>query len=88
MSGYTLGHAVERQIAGMMGIVGPNFKPGQPTKLWGISMSGKYAAQQRAIKLIEANKRVALAAGAGSGKTNMMLGATRTWPARARSSGR
>lgn len=72
---YTLGHAVERQIAGMMGIVGPNFKPGQPTKLWGISMSGKYAAQQRAIKLIEANKRVALAAGAGSGKTNMMLGA-------------
>jgi hypothetical protein len=72
---HTLGHAAERQIAAMMEHVGANFKPGQPTKLWGISMSGKYVAQQRAIKLIDANKRVALAAGAGSGKTNMMLGA-------------
>lgn len=72
---HTLGHAAERQIAGMMGVVGQNFKPGQPTKLWGVSMSGKYAAQQRAIKLADANKRMVLAAGAGSGKTNMMLGA-------------
>ena len=72
---HTLGHAAERQIAGMMGVVGKNFKPNQPTKLWGVSMSGKYAPQQRAIKLIAANKRVVLAAGAGSGKTNMMLGA-------------
>ena len=72
---HTLGHAAERQIAGMMGVVGQNFKAGQPTKLWGVSMSGKYAAQQRAIKLVAANKRVVLAAGAGSGKTNMMLGA-------------
>lgn len=72
---HTLGHAVERQLAGMMEHVGTNFKAGQPTKLWGVSMSGKYAAQQRAIKLIAANKRVVLAAGAGSGKTNMMLGA-------------
>ena len=71
---YTLGHAAERQIAGMMGMVGKNFKPGQPTKLWKISMSGKYVAQQRAIKLLAENKRVVLAAGAGSGKTNMMLG--------------
>lgn len=71
---HTLGHVAERQIAGMMGVVGQNFKPGQPTKLWGISMSGKYAPQQRAIKLLEANQRIALAAGAGSGKTNMMLG--------------
>lgn len=72
---HTLGHVAEGQIAGMMGIVGKNFKPGQPAKLWNISMSGKYAPQQRAIKLVEANKRVVLAAGAGSGKTNMMLGA-------------
>ena len=71
---HTLGHVMERQIAGMMGHVGQNFKPGQPTKIWGVSMSGKYVAQQRAIKLVAANKRVALAAGAGSGKTNMMLG--------------
>jgi len=72
---HSLGHAAERQIAGMMGVVGQNFKPGQPTKLWNVSMSGKYVAQQRSIKLIAANKRVVLAAGAGSGKTNMMLGA-------------
>ena len=72
---HTLGHVIERQLAGMMGQVGANFKPGQPTKLWNVSMSGKYAAQQRAIKLVAANKRVVLAAGAGSGKTNMMLGA-------------
>lgn len=71
---HTIGHAAERQIAGMMGVVGQNFKPGQPTKLWNISMSGKYVAQQRAIKLLAANKRIVLAAGAGSGKTNMMLG--------------
>jgi hypothetical protein len=71
----TLGHAAERQIAGMMEHVGANFKPGEPTKLWGISMSGKYAAQQRAIKYMDANKRMVMAAGAGSGKTNMMLGA-------------
>lgn len=72
---HTLGHAAERQIAAMMGHVGQNFKPGQPSKLWNVSMSGKYAPQQRAIKLVTANKRVVLAAGAGSGKTNMYLGA-------------
>jgi superfamily II DNA or RNA helicase len=72
---HTLGHAAERQMAGMMGHVGPNFKPGQPTKLWNVSMSGKYAAQQRAIKYVTANKRMVLAASAGSGKTNVMLGA-------------
>jgi Helicase conserved C-terminal domain/Type III restriction enzyme, res subunit len=72
---HTLGHVAERQIAGMMGVVGQNFKPGQPTKLWNISMSGKFAPQQRAIKYLAANKRMVGAAGAGSGKTNMMLGA-------------
>ena len=72
---HTLGHVAERQIAGMMGVVGQNFKPGQPTKLWNVSMSGKYVNQQRAIKMVAANKRVGLAFGAGSGKTNIMLGA-------------
>jgi len=73
---FTVGHAAEQKIAGMMSAVGPNFKPGRPTKLWNVSMSGKYAPQQRAVKLIEANKRVMLAYGAGSGKTNVALGAT------------
>lgn len=72
---YTIGHEAERQIAGLMSVVGQNFKPGQPTKLWNASMNGKFIAQQRAVKLITANKRVGLAFGAGSGKTGIMLGA-------------
>lgn len=72
---YTLGHAAERQIAGLMGRVGENFKPGRPTKLWSASMNGKYIMQQRAIKLIDHSKRVVLAHGVGSGKTVSGLGA-------------
>lgn len=72
---HTLGHVAERQLAGLMSQVGKNFKPGQPTKLWNVSMSGKYAAQQRAVKMIAENKRVGLAFSAGSGKTGIMLGA-------------
>ena len=71
----TLGHQAERQIAGMMDVVGKNFKPGKPTKMWNVSMSGKFANQQRAIKMLAQNKRIGLAFGAGSGKTNIMLGA-------------
>lgn len=71
---HTIGHAAENQIAKMMSVVGQNFKPGEPVKLWNPSMSGKYAPQQRAIKLLEANKRLGGALGAGSGKTAIMLG--------------
>jgi SNF2 family DNA or RNA helicase len=72
---YTLGHAAERTIAGMMGVVGQNFKPGQPLKIFNPTMSGPDGVlRQRAIKFIAANKRIALAAGVGSGKTAMMLG--------------
>lgn len=71
---HTIGHQAERQIAGMMGIVGRNFKPGQPTKLWAPSMSGgKNAARQRLIKMLDANKRVVAAFGTGSGKTLLQL---------------
>jgi hypothetical protein len=59
----------------MMSVVGKNFKPGQPTKLWQPSMNDKFAPQQRAIKHIVANKRTVLAYGAGSGKTGIYLGA-------------
>jgi superfamily II DNA or RNA helicase len=72
---HTLGHAAEGQIARMMEIVGRNFKPGQPVKLWQPSMNGSGIARQRAVKLIDANKRVMLAAGVGSGKTAIGLGA-------------
>jgi hypothetical protein len=70
---HTLGHAAERRIAAMMGEVGRNFKPGEKTALWQASMSGKYINQQRGVKLIEANKRLVLAQGVGSGKTVIQL---------------
>lgn len=67
---HTLGHVAERQIAGMMGKVGQNFKPGQPLQIWEPAMSGgKNAARQRLVKLADANKRVVAAFGTGSGKT-------------------
>lgn len=71
---YTLGHEAERQIAGMMGNVGQNFKPGEPTKMWSASMSGgKNYARQRLVKMVEANKRVVAAFGTGSGKSLLQL---------------
>ncbi|WP_431860168.1 helicase-related protein [Azospirillum sp.] len=70
---YTLGHAAERQVAGMMPVVGRNFRAGQPVQLWQPTMSGRFVGRQRAVKLIEHNRRVALAQGVGSGKTSMML---------------
>ncbi len=73
---HSLGHVAERQIAGMMGVVGKNFKPGQPTKLWAPTMSGgKNAARQRLVKLVDANKRVVAAFGTGSGKSLLQLAA-------------
>ena len=73
---HTIGHQAERQIAGMMGMVGKNFKPGQPVKLWSPSMSGgKNAARQRLVKMVEANKRVVAAFGTGSGKGLLQLAA-------------
>lgn len=72
---YTIGHAAERQVAGMMPIIGANFKPGQPVHIWQPTMSGKYVGRQRAVKLIKANKRTELGMGTGSGKTSIMLSA-------------
>lgn len=73
---HTLGHVAERQIAGLMQAVGTGFKPGQPLRIFAPSMSGPdNVARQRAIKLIGATKRVGLAAGVGSGKTAIGLGA-------------
>jgi len=73
---HTLGHAAERQLAGLVARMGGNFKPGQPVKLFRPTMSGgDNYARQRAIKLIEKNKRMGLHLGAGSGKTLVSLGA-------------
>lgn len=80
---YTLGHVAERQLAGMMGQVGKNFRPGQPTKLWNPCMGSRDAAgnkkpdwaRQRLVKMIDANKRVVAAFGTGSGKSLLQLAA-------------
>ncbi len=61
----SIGHAAEQQVAGMMPIVGRNFQPGQPVPLWQPTMSGKYVGRQRAVKLIEHDKRIALGLGVG-----------------------
>jgi superfamily II DNA or RNA helicase len=70
---YTIGHAAERQIAGMMPIVGKMFKAGQPVQMWKPDMSGAYVGRQRAVKLIEQNRRTMLGLGVGSGKTAISL---------------
>jgi hypothetical protein len=70
---YTIGHAAEGQIAKMMSVVGPNFRPGQPVKMFKPTMSGKFVARQRGVKLIEHAKRLELGMGVGSGKTSIML---------------
>lgn len=73
---WSLGHAAERTIAGMMPHVAANFRPGTgPTKLWKPDMSGRFIGRQRAVKLIEHNQRTALGLGVGSGKTSIALGA-------------
>lgn len=72
---FSLGHEAERQLAGMMPIVGKDFKPGQPIKIWRANMSGDYVGRQRAVKLIKHNKRMMLGLGTGSGKTSIMLSA-------------
>ncbi len=73
---YTIGHQAERQVAGMMPIVGSNFRPGtKPPAMWAPSMSGKYVARQRAVKLIAQNRKVELGMGVGSGKTAIALSA-------------
>jgi superfamily II DNA or RNA helicase len=72
---WTIGHEAERRIAEMMPQVGANFRPGQPVHLFRPSMSGgKNYPRQRAIKMLEANKRVVLSFGTGSGKTLIGLG--------------
>lgn len=72
----TIGHAAENMVSKMMGAVGANFEPGKPVKLFRPSMSGPDGVKrQRMIKMIAQNKRVIGAAGVGSGKTAIGLGA-------------
>lgn len=72
---HTIGQAAENTLAEMMGVVGRQFKPGQPVKLFQPTMSGQGIDRQRAVKMLVANKRMALAAGVGAGKTSISLAA-------------
>lgn len=72
---YSLGHVAEQRLAAIASRVGAAFDAKQPVELRATSMAGRYINQQRAIKLIASNKRVALAQGVGSGKTSIGLGA-------------
>lgn len=69
----TIGAAAEAKMSQMSQNIGGNYKPGEPVKVWQPGMTGKFAPQQRAVKLVERNRRTALAQGTGSGKTAMML---------------
>jgi superfamily II DNA or RNA helicase len=78
----TLGKLAENQLGGI--INHPGFAPiveqmkatgGRGVKLMpGLSMSGQYAPQQRAVRMMDAAKRIAIHAGVGSGKTLIALG--------------
>ena len=74
---YTIGHAAERQIAGMMPIVGQNFRPGQPAQLWSHHHVGQVCrpAAGGQADPPNNNKRTMLGLGTGSGKTSIMLSA-------------
>ena len=73
---WTLGDTVEQQLTAVLPQVARNFSPNEPvTLIPDVRMDGKYANQQRLIKLIEHNKRMIGALGTGSGKTAIGLGA-------------
>jgi len=73
---WTLGDTVEQQLTAALPQVARNFSPNEPvTLIPDMRMDGKFANQQRLIKLIEHNKRMIGALGTGSGKTAISLGA-------------
>ncbi|HUW12291.1 MAG TPA: helicase-related protein [Anaerolineae bacterium] len=72
---YTLGRTAEQQLARVASHVAPNFDPKKPVSLvHDVSLSGKFAPQQRAIKLVDRMGRVGLHLSTGAGKTMCGLG--------------
>lgn len=69
----TVGAAAERALAGIAARTGRMWRPGEPAKLYRPTMSGRFVGRQRAVKLIQANKRMVLGMGVGSGKTSISL---------------
>lgn len=72
----TLGETLENQIRAAMPAAAGAFSGAKPVDIReGMSMSGRFVNQQRAVKAITHLKRLGLFYGAGSGKTGIMLGA-------------
>lgn len=75
----TLGHRIEDQIRAAMPYASDAFQNRdlKPVKIQeNMSMSGRFAPQQRAIKAVDQLERMGLFYGAGSGKTAVLLGGT------------
>lgn len=72
-----LGAKQEAEIQALLGgNLGKQIDPKKKTRLFaGASMDGRRMAQQRVIKMIRKNKRVAAVLGVGSGKTATAVGA-------------
>ncbi|MBI3131469.1 MAG: hypothetical protein HYZ13_09100 [Acidobacteria bacterium] len=71
-----LGERLENQIRAAMPTAAAAFSSSKPVDIReGMSMSGRFVNQQRAVKAITRLKRLGLFYGAGSGKTAILLGA-------------
>jgi len=75
-SRLTIGRTAEAQVQRIWSQMQDSFDPHRPVKVvHDVSMSGKYAHQQRAIKCIERAKRQLIAHSTGSGKSLVGIGA-------------
>ncbi|MCD6350900.1 MAG: DEAD/DEAH box helicase family protein, partial [Armatimonadetes bacterium] len=71
----TIGRTAEQQLRRIWSRVAPNFDPRRPVSIpTDVRMDGKYAPQQRAIKLVERMGRVGMHLATGAGKTLVGLG--------------
>ena len=75
-SRYTLGQTADALAARVASHVSNGFDPSKPVALvHDLSMSGKFAPQQRAVKLVEKMGRQGMHLATGAGKTAVGLGA-------------
>lgn len=66
----TIGTRAEGHLKAMWKPIADSFTPGKPVKMMaGLSMDGRYVNQQRSVKAIRDQKRIAMFLGVGSGKT-------------------
>jgi hypothetical protein len=72
----SIGKRAEEQIASMIPDLSQNLRRGETFSVFaGMSMSGKHAQQQRAVKMFERTKRMNLTFGTGKGKSITSIGA-------------